>query len=94
MIKRISIDVGEARSVASKFRDLSNQSSDIFRQLDSSINNIHAYWEGASSKRLVADFETWKQKMQSFASQLADIGNEIDRVTTALEEADRKLANS
>ena len=93
MAQRISIDVGEARSVAGKFRDLSNQSSDIFRQIDNSINNVQAYWEGASSRRLFADFKAWKQKMQSFANQLADIGAEIDRVTTALEEADKKLAN-
>jgi WXG100 family type VII secretion target len=93
MVQRISIDVGQARSVAGKFRELSSQSSDIFRQLDGSINNIQSYWEGASSKRLVADFEAWKQKMQSFISQLADIGAEIDRVTTALEEADKKLTN-
>lgn len=91
MAQRISIDVGEARSVANKFRSLSSQNSDIIRQLDNSINNIQAYWEGASSQRLVADFEAWKQKMQTLTNQLADIGAEIDRVTSAIEEADRKL---
>ena len=91
MAQRISIDVGEARSVANKFRSLSSQNSDIIRQLANSINNIHSYWEGASSQRLVTDFEAWKQKVQNLTNQLADIGAEIDRVTTAIEEADRKL---
>ena len=93
MVHKISIDVGKARSAAGKFHELSNQSSDILRQLDSSVSNLQSNWEGASYKRFMADFEAWKQKMQSFASQLSDIGSEIDRVTSSIEAEDIKLAN-
>jgi WXG100 family type VII secretion target len=92
MMASIKLDIDQAKQVSNTFRSLSSQVSNLTAQLNSSIQNLPSFWEGASSKRLLSDFETWKKKMQTLSNNLTGIASEIDKIAKALADADKKLS--
>jgi len=85
---RIHIDPQQVRSVASTFKQKSQESQQMISQLENQINSMQAEWEGMSAQKFYGDFEQWRSSMKQFTQILDGIGQQLDQIATRLATAD------
>lgn len=88
----IRISPDQVRNVANQFRQKGSESTSMANQLQSAVNSMEAEWEGMAKQRFYNDFTEWKQQMQRYSELLNNIGAELDKIATTLENTDQQLA--
>ena len=89
---RIKISPDQVRSVASQFKNKSQESASMAQTLTSAVKGLEAEWEGMSAQRFYGDFTQWQQSMNKYVELLNSIGNELERIATTIEQTDAQLA--
>jgi len=89
MSDRIKITPSQVRSVASTFKQKSQESQQMISQLESQVNAMQPEWEGMTSQRFYNDYQSWRNSMKQFSQLLESIGSQLDAIATKFEGLDR-----
>lgn len=86
---RILITPEEMRQVAGRFRQASQQSTEIRSGLAQEINRLQSTWAGVTQQRFVQQFGEWQRGMEGFTEILETICRELEVIAERFEQADK-----
>lgn len=88
MSKRIRITPDQVRTVASQFKQASDQSQEMVNRLTGSLRSMESEWEGMTKERFYGGFQEWQSHMTRFVSLLAEINTAMNAIADRFQAAD------
>jgi WXG100 family type VII secretion target len=90
MAGRIKITPEQIRSVATQFSQAGTQSQDLVSRLTNTVNGMQPEWEGMTSQRFYADFQSWSSQMTKFVELLNGISTQLNQIADRFAIADQQ----